>query len=158
MPAALTHSVSVLRRTNGSFTPIGVGDAVRPGEAVRYFAQDVMFATVPVEFVVLDAQGEAVFRFEAKSIAFTGKAWVDTAAPSREGPYTLVAHAQTVPFLGFTHEASMPFSVSAAAPGPISPPPRRDLFGSLAKALVALTVGAVAIGAVVVVSKLTPRR
>ena len=146
MPSTLTHSVSVLRRTNGSFTPIGVGDAVTPGEAVRYYAQDVMFATVPVEFVVLNAQGEVVFRFEAKSIAFTGKAWVDTAAPLQEGPYTLVAHAQSVPFLGLTHEATTSFRVSADAPEPIKPPPGGGLFGDVESLIKALAVGQWSLG------------
>lgn len=124
MPARVqSHVAAVLRRTDGTFAPIVDGGAVRPREAVRYWASGVQYQSVHApEFEVQDAVGNTVFDFIAGA-TLGGDAWVDTGAPATEGRYVLIVHAQSFPFLPFTHESRVNFQVSLSAPPPPPPPP-----------------------------------
>ncbi|GEM_PF-6252093 len=150
-PVLLALGVSIFRRSGNTFTPIGAGSLITPGEAIRLQSTGGLEFGF-VRFVVKDIAGLEVFNTEVFASAF-GVAWIDTAAPSVEGIFTLTAMAQAVPFLGLTHSQSTTFTVSVQAPPPIKPPPGNNLFGDLKDTVKWLVVGAVAVGAVVVVSK-----
>ena len=138
MPARVqSHVAAVLRRTDGTFAPIVSGGAVRPREAVRYSASGIRNQSVHApEFEVQDAVGVTVFDF-ITGATLGGDAWVDTVAPAAEGPYVLIVHAQSLPFLPFTHAVRVNFQVSVNAPPPPAPPP--STVNTLVKAAVVVT-------------------
>ena len=147
----MSHTVTVERRSNGSFAPILSGEAVKPEEAIRLLATGVnqqLFHTP--EFIITDNLGNQVFRRNAGASP-QGDAWIDTQAPLREGEYVFLVIAQSYPFLPFTHQASTIFKVDTNAPPPPSAPPEKGLLPGLGdvKGIVialAVLVGLVAVG------------
>lgn len=158
-PAA--HTAVVERRTAGgdAFFPIGGTDMVFPGEAIRLVTSNIQNQSVHTpEFIVSDSYGNVVFRGRATAGTLAGIASVDLAAPTLTGVYEVVVHAQSLPFLPFTHVARTSFIVSQDAPEPIEAAPKKGLFGDMEKLL---KTGAILVGAVaglVVVSTLAKSR
>lgn len=151
-------TVSVLRRSGSTFSPIGVDGSVKPGEPVRYLGRGISFQTIAVpEFTVVDQYGNVHFRFSAGA-NIQGDAWVDTVAPEAEGKYVLILKYQSYPFLGFTTKVSTEFLVSGTAPKPPSEPPSKGLFESMEGLLKWTAIGAIAIGGVMIVSNLIRKK
>jgi len=149
-----SHAVGIERRTNGSFTPIGVNDAVRPGEAIRLSATGVGSQSFNEPDFIITRNSEVVFRQKAAA-NLGGVAFLDIASPGVEGSYVLTVHAQSVPFFPKTHTETLAFRVSARAPAPISAPPQGGFFQGLGQIKNFLVIGVVAI---VVVGLISARR
>ena len=150
-----SHSVTVQRRSGDTFSPIPSLGQVSPGEAIRFRSDGGNLPFDTVKFRVLDAMGNLTFEFEANLNSLLS-GWVDTVAPTLEGPYTLTAEVRSFPFLAFTHFASVQFVVNKDAPTPPAAPPQgKDWFGDLKGIIIALAVLA---GVVLVAPRVLPRR
>lgn len=124
----MSHSVLIQRRSDGWFSPLPPGGLVRPNENIRYSTSGIVNQNInSPDFVVMDEAGEIKLR-QSVLANLAGNAWIDMAAPSEKGAYTLIVHAQTFPFLPFTHEAKRTFAVSDLAPVPPTPPPSEPGF------------------------------
>ncbi len=124
-----SHSVSIERRTGDQFTPIQHGGLVEPREPIRLVTLGVNQQLIHgPDFQILDAAGNEVFR-RGSTAGLSGTAFLDISAPSVVGRYQFIVHAQSFPFLPFTHPTSMPFEVSNDAPPPATPPPSTAIGG-----------------------------
>ena len=151
--AAVTLTVE--RRSGDTFAP-SVGGTVKPGEAVLLLASGVGSQTFKVpEFIVQDEDGNVLLDQNA-TVSFGGEAAVYWQAPLTEGTYLVRCIFQSKPFLPFTDEVQTLMVVTHLAPKPPpEPPAKEDVLGSLERILKWGAIGAVAIGAVVVVRSLT---
>ncbi|GEM_PF-5206769 len=132
---AQNHHVAVMRRSGAVLIP---SDTVGPGEEVVLYATDVANQSVHApEFVVQDIGGAILLDIAVGAGTLTGVAMTAWRAPEVEGSYTFTVHAQSFPFLPFTHEVSTQFQVRADAPPPPSPPPSTGI-GNLLDQLPAL--------------------
>ena len=124
-----SHSVTVQRRSGDTFSPIPVGGAVLPGEAIRYRSDGGNLPFDTVTFRVIDMLGGVVFEFTANLNSLLS-GWVDTVAPALQGVYTLTAEVRSFPFLTVTHFADTLFIVDQDAPPPRWSSRRRSLIGT----------------------------
>ena len=84
---------------------------------------------------------------------------MDTRAPSIEGTYTVLVHAQSFPFLPTTHVVRATFSVSGGAQPPIQPPPKEeDLLDKIKGLVTVAVVGGAVIGGLMLVNTVMRKR
>ena len=132
-----SHTVVAQRRSGDTFSTLPVLGKVLPGEAIRYRVDGATFS-LQVELRVLDALGFLIFDTTVQ-INAQGSGWVDTTAPTGEGPYTLTAQAHSFPGLPIYHFADVQFIVSVDAPPPPPEPPGGGL-GDFRGLVIALAV------------------
>lgn len=118
----MAHRVRIERRgTDLKYRPVPDGSDIRPNEPLRLVAEHVQYQTInQPDFRIQTETGAELFR-QSATAQLDGVAFVDTLAPASEGPYVLIVHVQSLPFLPFTHAVSAGFQVSAAAPPPPAP-------------------------------------
>lgn len=117
---ASPHTVAVLRRTDGTWSPVTEGEAVLPREPIRLYAADTSWS---VHFRLEDGAGNVLLDQAAGRRLAYADGWLDIAAPVQEGTYTAYAVDSDWPWAFPRHEVSVGFRVSASAPEPIPPPP-----------------------------------
>jgi hypothetical protein len=147
----------VLRRSGTKFVPLGFGERVSPGEAIRLQASgtDRLGVNSPEFTIVRD--GIEVFRQKKRPHPISGNANIDTRAPQDSGTYSLIVHQSGSLATWRTHAAEAQFTVSQSAQRPIDPAPKGGIEGALdsifgnLKKIALLTVIVAGVGIVVLV-------
>lgn len=148
-----SHTVSVRRRSGDTFSVLAAGDAVFPGEPIRYFSSGSQWGPT-VRFHVVGPGNITILEEEVpKNLG--NDAWLDTAAPTGLGLYEFHAHARSFPFLPTSHWATTTFAVDPAAMPPPSAPPKGGFKGLVGDVKGLLILGAVLAVVIAVLPALT---
>jgi len=126
MPLASPITVTVKRRSNGSFVGIGPLAQVEPYEPIRIKAD----GHEHVIFRIFTTQGAKIWEKKA-NVGLRGTAWVDTTAPSRPDFYEVQAETLSFPDFWNTDKASTDIHVIKDAMPPPSPPPSEGIIPGL---------------------------
>lgn len=155
------QALSLERVSGASRVPITDGGQVRPGELLYLVDRNLSLATGETEFTVRGPSGRVVFTTRVDRSIVTNDAWSNFMVPDTEGTYTVLAQRRRV-FTGqVSSEEETRFVVSRTAAPPPDVPKQPGVFDLLklpADTLKWAAIAAVAVGGVIVVTKLIPTR